>query len=98
MVGEDENGNPSVPCSLIYSEEDMVKQRMEYAMWKKDVGRNTRVLDEIGVYLARVGQCLLVIMMNSPGDSRACCGRRSGPFKILCEISSSSRVSVEYRI
>ncbi len=113
VVGEDDNGNPSVPCPLTYSEEDMVKQRMEYAMWETDVGRNTRVLDEIGVYLAGIGQCLLVIMMKSSGGSlpqsssfwsenqetnkRERCGRRSGQ-RILGEISSSPRVSVEYRL
>ena len=50
VVGEDENGNLSALCPLSYSEQDMAKQKIEYAKWEKDVERKTRVLDEIGVY------------------------------------------------
>lgn len=50
VVGEDESGDPSVLCPLRYSEQDLAKQKREYAKWEKDVARKTRVLDEIGVY------------------------------------------------
>lgn len=49
VIREDENGNLSVPCPFRYSEQDMAKQKMEFAKWEKDVERKTRVLDEIGV-------------------------------------------------
>ncbi|KAB8255378.1 kinase-like domain-containing protein [Aspergillus pseudonomiae] len=50
LVGEDNRGNPRVPCPLSYTEHDLVKQSEEYAKWERDVERKAQVINELGVY------------------------------------------------
>ncbi|KAL4945778.1 hypothetical protein BDV06DRAFT_219021 [Aspergillus oleicola] len=50
IVGADEDGTPSVPCPVQYSDDERARQRAEYEKWSRDVERKTRVIDEIGVY------------------------------------------------
>ncbi|KAJ0424437.1 kinase-like domain-containing protein [Aspergillus carlsbadensis] len=50
VVGAGENDDASVPCPLIYSEQERSRQKEEYAKWERDVERKTRVLNELGVY------------------------------------------------
>lgn len=61
IVGEDGQGNASVPCPLSYSEGELDGQNKEYAKWQKDIERKARVIDEIGVYTGWNGAV-------SPGD------------------------------
>jgi hypothetical protein len=61
LVGEDDHGNPTVPCPLNYTKSDLDKQSEEYAKWERDIERKARVIDEIGVYTGWNGAV-------SPGD------------------------------
>ncbi|PLB50315.1 hypothetical protein P170DRAFT_380891 [Aspergillus steynii IBT 23096] len=61
VVGEDDHGNPSVPCPLNYTGRDLTRQGEEYAKWEKDLERKARVIDEVGVYTGWNGAV-------SPGD------------------------------
>ncbi|GAB1208000.1 hypothetical protein APSETT445_006737 [Aspergillus pseudonomiae] len=46
LVGEDNCGNPRVPCPLSYTEHDLVKQSEEYAKWERDVERKAQVIND----------------------------------------------------
>ncbi|PKX96504.1 uncharacterized protein P174DRAFT_79870 [Aspergillus novofumigatus IBT 16806] len=61
LVGEDDHGNPSVPCPLSFTEHDLEKQMEEYAEWGRDIEERSRVIDKIGVYTGWNGAV-------SPGD------------------------------
>ena len=43
-------GDPSVPCPLHYSKEEISKQQTDYEKWQKDVERKAQVIAELGVY------------------------------------------------
>lgn len=49
-VGTNEDGHPSVPCPLQYSEAEIHNQTVELAKWNRDVQRKTRVIQELGAY------------------------------------------------
>ncbi|RAK97435.1 phosphotransferase family protein, partial [Aspergillus ibericus CBS 121593] len=61
IVGEDERGNPRVPCPLKYTDRELEMHRDAYAKWQRDVERKAQVLEEIGVYPGWTGAV-------SPGD------------------------------
>lgn len=50
VVGEDEDGNPSIPCPIWYSEQDKERQKTDLANWERDVERKFDVLHEIGLH------------------------------------------------
>jgi hypothetical protein len=50
LVGTDDRGNPNVPCPLKYSQDDLERQRLEYAKWERDIERKAQILDAVGAY------------------------------------------------
>lgn len=50
IVGEDEDGQPCVPCPLSFTAEERKTQQNEEASWKYGVELMGEVIDELGVY------------------------------------------------
>lgn len=58
FVGADEDGKPSVPCPLTFSEEERARQKVELEKWERDIERKERVLSEVGKDLGWDGYVL----------------------------------------
>jgi hypothetical protein len=39
-----------VPCSLVYSDDELSRQKKELAKWAKDIERKACVIEEVGAY------------------------------------------------
>lgn len=58
VVGVDDSGNAKAPCPLRYSEDEIKRQKAEFAKWERDIERKAQVVEELGAYTGWDGAVL----------------------------------------